>query len=117
MDVFYDLPAFIKDAELYADEEEFRLVHCCYECNHFSCVDGEFIDRKEEDKPENLKYRVGKDGRQIPYIEVELPKDALVGVCLGNRVNTTENYKILETLLREKNYSAGVFKTRIQDKI
>lgn len=115
LDVFYDLPAFIKDAELYSDEEEFRLVHCCYECNHFSCVDGEFIDRKEENKPENLKFRTGKDGRQIPYIEIELPKDALVGVCLGWRTDTPENYQKLEALLREMNYNADLFKTIIQD--
>ncbi len=110
LDAFYYIPAFIKRNE-YVDENEFRLIHCCHE--GFTISYENQIPIPFEEKPENLKTRRSKDGVEIPYMEIQLPKEALVAVCLPINSSEADREKIYR-LLRERQYTAGIFQSKYQ---
>lgn len=107
----YEIVAFVKNREEYAFEGECRLVH--FEYDGFSMNPAGEIQNVSEHVPSDLKLR--NDGKELkPYVEIHLPKHALVGVCLGPNVATKENIRALNLYLRSKKYNARVFKSNIQ---
>lgn len=109
----YDCPAFVKEKNRFYQENEFRLTHCAYE---ILLMSPETIDKPivREEIPGNLKYR-DSNGQKIPYVEIELPKDCLVAVCIGKYMSSTDTNAI-QLLLRDNMYSAGMFQSRIKIK-
>lgn len=110
LEPFYDCPAFVKNKTQFQMEEEFRLIHCAYETIHYSpeTVDNPTVS---EELPADLKHRKS-NGIDIPYIEVILPKECLIAICIGSNV-TRSAANTIDQLLKDKMYNVGIFQSRI----
>lgn len=109
IDPLYDMPAFVKNKVPFERENEFRLTHCCYEIYHATPDNIDNLS-PEEGSPLGLKFREF-NGKKIPYIEILIPKDILVGIVLGGKSNTDENVNLISTLISEGGYNVDIWQS------
>lgn len=103
----YECPAFVKNKKAFQNEHEFRIAHCAHNSFMIQGTPEQITDFEEI--PSGIKFRTTKNGLLVPYIEIMLPKTALVGVCLGRKISTLRNFSAVETMLRTRNYSTDLF--------
>lgn len=111
IEMLYEVPAFIKDKKRFQNENEFRLVRGFNDMFSFSTSTETFKDCEEP--PAALKFRINKANKLTPYIEILLPKQALVGLCLNNTIKE-ENIDAVRLMLTARNYDIGIFNSVIQ---